>query len=471
MYQPALKSLLFTPFIILVFLSSFISSTESYAIELTAQESAYLKQKQQINMCIDPDWMPLEKNDQGKHVGMSSDYITLMEKEIGIPIVLMPTSSWVETVKFAKNRRCDIVSMMMSTSKRREYMNFTSSYLTIPLVVASKTEQFFIANLNAIKGKKLGVVRGYAFGEILREEYPNMDIVDVDSLHQGLEMVNQGELYGFVDSLVTIGYEFQRNFVGELKIIGKFDRTWELGVATRNDEPLLFSVFEKSIKTISEKQKQAILNQWLAIRYEKVIDYGDFWKWLIALLVLLSFFIYRNYLLEQHNRQLERISITDKLTQIYNRVKLDSLLARQEALYERYKQKYSIVIIDIDYFKRVNDKYGHQAGDEVLQEFAKILKENIRTTDILGRWGGEEFMLISPKTSLDDAAILAEKLRDTIENKQFSFVGSLTSSFGVSERGSNGDTSLTDLVSHADQALYQAKDDGRNRVVKFNKHA
>ncbi|WP_198265241.1 transporter substrate-binding domain-containing protein [sulfur-oxidizing endosymbiont of Gigantopelta aegis] len=212
-------------------------------------------------MCIDPDWMPLEKIDQGKHIGMSSAYIAIMEKEIGIPIVLLPSNSWAETIQFAKERRCDIISMAMITEGRKKYMDFTLPYLSIPVVVASRTDQFFIANLDAIKDKKLGVVRAYAIGEILRQQYPQMEIVEADSLHQGLEMVNQGEIYGFVDSLVSVGYEFQRNFVGELKIIGKFDQKWDLSVATRNDEPLLLSVFDKAIASISEKQKQTIM--WL----------------------------------------------------------------------------------------------------------------------------------------------------------------------------------------------------------------
>jgi len=234
----------------------------------------------------------------------------------------------------------------METQERRSYMNFTKPYLSIPLVVAAKTEEFFIADFTSLKDKKLGVVRGYAFGEILRERYPEMTFVDVDSLHQGLEMVNQGELYGFIGTLVTIGYEFQRNFIGELKIIGKFDEKWELGIATRNDEPLLYSIFEKTILTITEKEKQDILNQWLAIRYEKVVDYSRLWKWIIALAVISLFLFYRYYLLKKYNTQLEIISVTDKLTQIYNRVKLDEILEQQEALYQRYQQTYTIMIID-----------------------------------------------------------------------------------------------------------------------------
>ncbi len=442
------------------------ANNASMGVAFTEQEIAYLKHKQQINMCVDPDWMPFEKIEDGQHIGMTSAYMDIMAQKIGWPIVLVPTKTWIQSLDYAKQRKCDILSLAMPTEERLKYMNFTRSYLSIPVVVAAKTDKFFIAELSEIKDKKLGVVKGYAFGEILRKEYPQMDIIDVSSLHDGLEMVSKGELYGFIGTLVTVGYEFQRNFVGELKIIGKFNRKWELGVAVRNDDPILFNIFDKVIASISEQQKQDILNQWLAIRYEKVVDLSDVWKWIALPVVFLLFLLYRNYLLEKYNSQLEIISITDKLTQVYNRVKLDKILAQQEALYNRYHQVFSIMIIDIDYFKQVNDRFGHQAGDVVLMEFAKILRDNIRSTDILGRWGGEEFMIISPKTSLNDALVLAEKLRKTIEDYTFFSVGSLTASFGVAECSGKEKSNIIDLVSLADQALYQAKDAGRNRVVK-----
>ena len=458
-------------FVLIIFLSSFSFSENLYAglyaeMGFTDQEIAFLKEKKEITMCIDPDWMPFEKIDKGQHIGMTSEYISILEQKIGTPIVLIPSISWVQSLEFGKARKCDIYSLAMATKERKTYMNFTRPYLSIPVVVATKMDKFFIAEISTISNEKLGVVRGYAIGEILREQYPQMNIVDVDSLHQGLEMVNQGELYGFIGTLVTVGYEFQRNFVGELKIIGKFDQNWELGIATRNDEPLLLNIFEKAIASISEKQKQKILNQWLAIRYEKALNFNEIWKWMLALLVILSFLLYRYYLLKKYNSQLEILSITDKLTQIYNRVKLDEILDQQEALYKRYQQVFSVMIIDVDLFKQVNDQFGHQIGDKVLIEFSRILKENIRTTDILGRWGGEEFMLISPKTNLSNASLLAEKLRELIQDHSFSTIGPLTASFGLSERNDSQNTNLIDLVSQADKALYLAKDQGRNRVVR-----
>ncbi len=452
--------------LLIVFFCGAFSLTVLAQVSLTDEEHRYLHSKKKITMCIDPAWMPLEKIEKGKHIGMTANYMAILQKKIGVPIELVPTVSWTQSIEYAKARKCDIFSLAMPTEERLTYMDFTRPYLTIPVVLATKMDKFFVVDISKLEGKKLGVVKGYAFGEILRKKYPGLTIIDVDSLYDGLEKVNHGELYGFIGTLVTIGYESQRNFVGEIKIAGKFDEQWQLGVATRNDEPLLKNIFDKAIADISEKQKQEILNQWLAIRYERVINYRDLWPWLILSAVILMFVLYRFYVLRKYNEQLQRLTITDNLTNTYNRLKLDTELEQQANLYHRYKQPFSVMIIDIDLFKQVNDRYGHQAGDVVLVEFTQVIKKHIRKTDIFGRWGGEEFMLIIPNTDIHKAMIQAEKLRLLIAKHSFKIVGHLTASFGVAQFDEDNNT-IKDVISKADKALYQAKDEGRNRVVRL----
>lgn len=171
----------------------------------------------------------------------------------------------------------------------------------------------------------------------------------------------------------------------------------------------------------------------------------------------------RTKLLEEKNRELERVSITDKLTNIYNRIKLDSALEEQILRAKRYGETFSIVIVDVDYFKKVNDTHGHQVGDTILIEFASILKGNIREVDIVGRWGGEEFVIISPHTSLDGIIKLANTLRQKINSHRFPVIGNITASFGVTTCDGCED-SAENVIRRADQALYMAKENGRDRV-------
>lgn len=162
-------------------------------------------------------------------------------------------------------------------------------------------------------------------------------------------------------------------------------------------------------------------------------------------------------------KELERISITDKLTDIFNRRKLDEELASEYARAVRYEQNLSVLLMDIDYFKKVNDTYGHQTGDYVLQTLAKILKRNIRNSDILGRYGGEEFMIICPQTNEKEALLLAEKLRSIVEEFLFDEVKKITISIGISQL--TPQIKAEEMIKMADTALYEAKAQGRNRCV------
>jgi diguanylate cyclase (GGDEF)-like protein len=155
-----------------------------------------------------------------------------------------------------------------------------------------------------------------------------------------------------------------------------------------------------------------------------------------------------------------RLSYTDPLTQINNRLKLDEELQLAYAHYQRGKSPFGLVMIDIDHFKKINDKHGHQVGDMVLQRFAALLQQHSRATDTIGRWGGEEFLIIYHNTDLEGAYLFAEKLRQAIEAYMFDEVGYITASFGVAQITPG--LSVADLLVEVDTALYAAKKSGRN---------
>ncbi|MEZ5528772.1 MAG: ABC transporter substrate-binding protein [Porticoccaceae bacterium] len=158
----------------------------------------------------------------------------------------------------------------------------------------------------------------------------------------------------------------------------------------------------------------------------------------------------------------ELLSITDTLTGLYNRNKIDALLVKESKLVQRGSPAFSVILLDIDHFKLINDKHGHLMGDQVLRQFARSIKRNVRETDLVGRWGGEEFMVICANTSLIGAETLAEMLRATIERSTYPEHIRVTSSFGVAEYVPG--ESLDDLIKRADDCLYQAKNSGRNCV-------
>lgn len=160
-------------------------------------------------------------------------------------------------------------------------------------------------------------------------------------------------------------------------------------------------------------------------------------------------------------------SVTDALTGIGNRLKLDNELKTAMNNFRNFGHRFGLVMIDIDHFKKINDQHGHQVGDIVLQQFADLLVKHSRSNDVVGRWGGEEFMIIYLNTNLEGAYHHAEKLRRIIENSEFEGIKKITASFGVAQ--SIHGVALDELLHFADLALYTAKKEGRNRTVKYEK--
>ncbi|MEJ2396442.1 MAG: diguanylate cyclase [Candidatus Thiodiazotropha sp.] len=430
---------------------------------LSSEERNFLLQKGRVTMCVDPDWLPLEKIQDGEHVGIAADYMEIMQKFLGVPIQLIPTETWQQSIELAKARKCDIFSLVMPTPERLEYMSFSKPYLRFPLVMATLASEPFVADITLLPHRRLGVVRNYAFGELLRSKYPQLDIVDVDSVADGLDKVEHGEIYGFIGALATVGYALQRNHP-ELKIAGKFDEYWELGVGVRNDEPLLLSAFEKAVASISRRQGQDILNRWISVTYEKAMDLTHVWQALLVILSLVVFLLYRQRMLQRHNRQLLELTRTDALTGVGSRHFLDQELSRVLEHYQRYEERFSIMVIDLDHFKEVNDRFGHPTGDRVLIEFVGVVQRHLRKTDIFGRWGGEEFLIICPSTGLKQVDVLAERIRSAVASHTFEEIGQQTVSIGMVTCQDKTITSAR-LVAIADKALYAAKVSGRNRVT------
>lgn len=223
---------------------------------------------------------------------------------------------------------------------------------------------------------------------------------------------------GFTDAM-AFPITVDNNFIGGISLINKFDRPIDV-----KDQELL--------KAICSQISIVIQNSKLFTSLRKV------------------------------NEELERIASTDQLTNIWNRRHFSNIIQIEIKRAKRYDQTMSLLLFDIDHFKNVNDKYGHQVGDMVLVEFAKILRANIRDVDLLARWGGEEFLILAPHLCLKDAGQLAERLRISIAEHNFKIVYSITVSIGVVEFNLN--ENLDHWIKKADEALYRAKELGRNRV-------
>jgi two-component system, cell cycle response regulator len=176
--------------------------------------------------------------------------------------------------------------------------------------------------------------------------------------------------------------------------------------------------------------------------------------------------------LEEKNRELERLSISDGLTGLFNHRHIHGLLADEFERVERTNDCMSVAMLDLDRFKQVNDTFGHQAGDRVLIDVAAILQDTAREIDRIGRYGGEEFMVLLPETCVDEAAVFVERVRAAVADRAFDIGRDeplrMTISGGVATFPHDMIDSVETLVRWADAALYAAKENGRDRVVRFD---
>ena len=341
---------------------------------LDKKEEEYLKNKKELTICIDPDWMPFEKIKNGKHIGISADYIKLIQEKINISINLIQTKDWSETINFAKNRVCDIVPLLVETKEREKYLNFTSPYIKLPLVIAGAMDASFIDDVSQIKSKKIGIPKDYAFTEILEKKYSNLDFVFVKNMEDGFKQIQKGEIDGLLGNLTTLGYTIQKDYIGQIKIIAKLDENLKGAIASRNDEPLLNDILEKTLHSISEKQKQDIYNKWVTINYQKEVNYVFFYEIFAGTLILISILIlaYRQYLLKKLNQELnERIELEMQKNEEKNRISIQqsrmaSMGEMLENIAHQWRQPLSIISVCA-------------SGMEVKKDYDILSDEDFRT--------------------------------------------------------------------------------------------
>jgi polar amino acid transport system substrate-binding protein len=456
---------------------------------LSLKEQKYLQKKKSIRYCVDPNWIPFEAIKEGKHIGLSADYLKLFAKQYGVSFDLVQTKSWKESLNKIKKHQCDILPLAMQTESRKKYLNFTKPYIDNPLVIATKKDEQFIATLDELSQKRVGIVREYAFLDVLRREYPNVNFVMVRNIEDGLKKVKEESLKAYIGPLTTVAYMIQKEFPSDLKIAGKVDMKLNLAVAVRGDDLMLFEIMQKMIENIHAEDAQKILNNWLSIRYEKGVDYALIYKIIlifITLFVIVLYFFMKlkklhkelqiqhdslvavNKLLVEKEQELQELATTDFLTQLYNRRYCIETGEKLFHLAKRKSKPLSVILFDIDNFKGVNDTYGHKIGDAVLVSLALKLSQNSRLSDIVCRFGGEEFIIILPDTTLKESFYIAAKLRQLINRIEIKVkedkVLKITVSMGISTLNYMHDESIEDIIKRADEALYVAKNSGKDRI-------
>jgi len=437
---------------------------EGFLGTLTESERRYLQNKEELIYAIDPNLLPLEGIENGRHVGVSSDIIALLEERLGLPVVFYPTESISESMEALYDKKIDFIPISAASKYRNYYIRYSRSYYSDPLVLVTLRDKPYLTDLNNLQGETIATIGNYAMIGFLEQLYPNIDFQYKKDIDEGLRAVRKGSVYGFIDSLMVSGYHIQKSFP-DLKISHQLNQNWEICFSIVRDEPLLESIINKALDSIDFKTRQQIWNSWNSVSFVPAINTRLIWKLSIAFSIVLILILYRYILLRKNNKRLEEMSLRDHLTQLYNRYYLDDYISNLQEQFYRYNQNYCLIICDIDHFKTVNDQFGHLYGDRILQQIGELFSQNIRNSDIVGRWGGEEFLIVCNNTALQGALSMAENLRKKVQNIKMKENITISCSFGVAQSTIGWD--IDGVLSHADDALYFSKENGRNLVSYF----
>ncbi|MBK1685604.1 diguanylate cyclase [Rhodoferax fermentans] len=421
-----------------------------------------------VSYCVDPDWPPFEQIDEaGRHVGIAAELLKLVMQRSGQALQLVPTKNWGESLAASQTGRCQVLSFLNQSPKRDAWLVFTDPVLVDDNVLITREEHPFVADLASVEGEVLALPKGTSVEEWLRRDFPKLRLMLVDSEEQAFEAVNRRQADMTMRSLIVAASTLKREGWFNLKIAGQvpgYGNQLRIGVA--KDQTALRDRLNIGVASLTAGERRQIVDKYLSIHVTTAVDTRPL-AWLAAVLVAVlltsSYWIWR---LRRLNAKLHHLSRSDALTGLYNRTGFNEAMNHELARAKRSGHALSVILLDIDFFKRINDQLGHDVGDAVLRDLATQLRTVVRHVDILVRWGGEEFLVICPATQLQQAVVLAERVLEAVRTHPFGIPWPLTISAGLAslQPGQSADT----LFAQADAALLQAKQLGRDRLVVFD---
>lgn len=454
------------PILICIALCAASAARAAPPVELNASQRAYLQAHPTLPLCVDPDWWPFEIIDKhGRHAGIAAELIGIIAARTGLQIALQHTDSWEDSLRASQAGRCLALSFLNSTPDREQWLIFTAPLLSDPNVIITREEHPFVSDIASLRGKRIALPRGTAMAERVARDFPNLSIVFTDSEREALALVAERKVDMTLRSLIVAAHTIKAEGWFSLKISGQipgYDNQLRMGVL--KSEQTLREILDLGIASLSEAEHRQIVDRHVPIQMvtREVTDYTVVaWLGLVLAAVLATSLLWMSRL-RSLNRQLKNQAETDALTGLPNRNALNASFELDVARAQRFCRPLSVILLDIDHFKAVNDDFGHLTGDKVLVEFGQLIKAQLRTVDSVCRWGGEEFLVICQETTPEQAWQLAERLLLQVRGHTFPCPRQLTASAGVATVRA-GD-SAAGLVQRADEALYAAKHGGRDQV-------
>lgn len=259
------------------------------SVILTDEERKWLIDNPVVNYSSDPNFPPIEfHNGKEHHSGMSKDFVVLLGKKMGIRFNLIESESWTEIMKMGQTRKIDMWSAAAPTASRREYMNFTKSYIQLPAVIIVRDDKKQMQTMDTLSGKKIAVGKGYAIQDFISDNHPELDIEAVPNVLTGLRMVSLGLVEAMIVNIAVAKYYIEQDAITNLRVGGKSGFTYDLAFASRKDWPLLNSVLEKGMSRITQEEMQDIYQKWTPKEEETWITVKNLLAWILGSLLVFA---------------------------------------------------------------------------------------------------------------------------------------------------------------------------------------
>ncbi len=299
-------------------------------IELASEERDFLTGHPVLRVAFDVDWPPVEFCDGGGGMkGMAADYLEKMGDLLGVAFEPGEPRTWREMLVAVEKGELDFFSAISPTTRRREWMDFTDPYLSFPIVVLTNKEVAYIGEISDLAGKTVAVVDGYASHDILLEKHPDLTLLPVKDVKEGLMAVSTGEAFAFVGSMATASHVISREGLVDLKVSGKTSYAYDVAMGTRKENAVLLQILNKALASVSAREKNAIYGRWTSVTFEHATDYSLIWRVSVAALAAVLIVLLWNWRLKKEIVERKR---AEKAAETANRAKSTFLASMSHEL-------------------------------------------------------------------------------------------------------------------------------------------
>ncbi len=452
-----------------------INSPQNILSLLNKQEKELLLDNDDLLIEMPNFLSPLAEVNNDKSEGIIIEILQLLSKNLDVNWKVVPNEN-------AKN-----MILRYRGTENLESEHYTKPIISMPVVVlTANSDLVYVDDLANIDSVKAGYIKNSSFSSDLIKQYSNLNLNSYQSIYNALFAVNSGEIDILLCPLLQCSYLINEYGFNNIKIIGQTNLHEDLRISVNNELQGFIGIINKAIANIPIAKRNDIFKRWNS-KQDIVVktDYTLFWALLGVSSVVILVVLISNIKIRSYSRRLENLSYTDQLTGIKNRRYFSEIINSEIEFVKRQNERtpqevisLGFLLIDIDHFKDVNDTYGHNSGDLFLKQFAEKLNACCRASDLVFRWGGEEFLVLAKCITDGELTLLAERIRTSVENLDFKLESETinkTCSVGVASYPFiNNEIEVfnhAQVLNIADVALYSAKRSSRNAWVKLYTNA